>query len=50
MATIDIHFLSAQERLALIGELWDSLEGEIVPLTRRRRLNLAGGLRRRRPT
>ena len=33
MARFDISDLSPQERLDLIGELWDSLDPEKVPLT-----------------
>jgi len=33
MATLDISRLSPQERLDLIGELWDSLTAEEVQLT-----------------
>jgi putative addiction module component (TIGR02574 family) len=33
MTTIDISSLSPKERLDLIGELWDSLEADDVPLT-----------------
>ena len=33
MARIDITHLSPQERLDLIGELWDSLDVDTVPLT-----------------
>ncbi|MDE1146782.1 MAG: addiction module protein [Azospirillaceae bacterium] len=33
MTTLDITRLSAQERLDLIGRLWDSLEAEDVRLT-----------------
>jgi putative addiction module component (TIGR02574 family) len=33
MTMIDITRLSPQERLDLIGQLWDSLEAEDVPLT-----------------
>jgi putative addiction module component (TIGR02574 family) len=33
MPTLDISRLSPKERLALIGELWDSLTPEEVPLT-----------------
>ena len=33
MARFDISHLSPQERLDLIGELWDSLDPEKVPLT-----------------
>ena len=33
MTTLDIAGLTPKERLALIGELWDSLAPEDVPLT-----------------
>jgi putative addiction module component (TIGR02574 family) len=33
MTAIDITRLSPQERLDLIGRLWDSLDAEDVPLT-----------------
>jgi putative addiction module component (TIGR02574 family) len=33
MTMIDIDHLSPQERLELIGRLWDSLDDEDVPLT-----------------
>ena len=33
MTMIDIDHLSPQERLDLIGRLWDSLDDEDVPLT-----------------
>ncbi len=33
MPTIDYSHLSTQERLDLIGEIWDSLEADAVPLT-----------------
>ena len=33
MATLDFSHLSPQQRLALIGELWESLEHDAVPLT-----------------
>jgi putative addiction module component (TIGR02574 family) len=33
MTTIDFSHLSPEERLDLIGEIWDSLEAEHVPLT-----------------
>jgi putative addiction module component (TIGR02574 family) len=33
MASQDFSHLSPQERLALIGQLWDSLSDEDVPLT-----------------
>ncbi len=33
MPTIDYSHLSAVERLDLIGEIWDSIETEHVPLT-----------------
>lgn len=33
MPTIDFSHLSPEERLDLIGEIWDSLEAEHVPLT-----------------
>lgn len=32
MPTIDYSHLSTRERLDLIGEIWDSIEGEDVPL------------------
>lgn len=33
MTTIDFSHLSAEERLGLIDELWDSLDAEQMPLT-----------------
>lgn len=33
MATLDIRRLTPKERLDLIGELWDSLSDQDVPLT-----------------
>ncbi len=33
MPTIDYSHLSAEERLDLIGEIWDSIEADHVPLT-----------------
>ena len=33
MPTIDYSHLSPQERLDLIGEIWDSIEADHVPLT-----------------
>ena len=33
MSTIDIAKLSAEERLALLEQLWDSLSPEAVPMT-----------------
>jgi putative addiction module component (TIGR02574 family) len=33
MTAIDISRLSAQERLDLIGELWDSLDDAEIPVT-----------------
>lgn len=33
MRTIDIDSLTPAEKLALIGELWDSLDADHVPLT-----------------
>jgi putative addiction module component (TIGR02574 family) len=33
MTTLDIHTLTVQQRLDLIGEIWDSLEAEAVPLS-----------------
>ena len=33
MASLAFHHLSPEERLALIGELWDSLDAEDIPLT-----------------
>jgi putative addiction module component (TIGR02574 family) len=33
MSTIDIAKLSAQERLELLEQLWDSLSPEAVPMT-----------------
>jgi putative addiction module component (TIGR02574 family) len=33
MRTIDIDSLTPAEKLELIGELWDSLEADDVPLT-----------------
>ena len=34
MSSLVIEELTPAERLALIGELWDSLESEQVPMTR----------------
>jgi putative addiction module component (TIGR02574 family) len=34
MPTIDFSHLSPQERLDLIGEIWDSIEAGQVPLSR----------------
>jgi putative addiction module component (TIGR02574 family) len=34
MTTIDIKRLSPQERLDLIGRLWDSLDADDLPLTK----------------
>lgn len=33
MPSVEFRHLSTQERLDLIGEIWDSLEAEAVPLT-----------------
>lgn len=33
MTTIDFSHLTPQQRLALIGELWGSLDADTVPLT-----------------
>ena len=33
MPAIDYSHLSATERLDLIGEIWDSIEAEAIPLT-----------------
>ncbi|MDO1581427.1 addiction module protein [Rhizobium oryzicola] len=33
MATVDISRMSPRERLDLIGQLWDSLDPQDVPLT-----------------
>ena len=33
MPSVDFHHLSPQERIDLIGEIWDSIEAEAVPLT-----------------
>ena len=33
VGTVDFSHLSPQERLDLIGEIWDSLEAQHVPLT-----------------
>jgi putative addiction module component (TIGR02574 family) len=33
MPTLDYSRLSARERIDLIGEIWDSIEAEAVPLT-----------------
>ena len=33
MPTFDYSHLSPRERLDLIGEIWDSIEAEAVPLT-----------------
>lgn len=40
MATIDIAGLSPQERLDLIGQLWDSLDADRAPLTAAQRAEL----------
>jgi len=37
---IDIHHLTVEERLALLGEIWDSLRPEDLPLTRDQRAEL----------
>ena len=39
-SSIDIQRLSAEERLALLAELWDSLRPEEVPLTQAQRTEL----------
>jgi putative addiction module component (TIGR02574 family) len=39
-ANIDIRSLTPQERLALLEEIWDSLEHEDVPLTDAQRREL----------
>ena len=33
MPSVDFRHLSPQERIDLIGEIWDSIEAEAVPLT-----------------
>jgi putative addiction module component (TIGR02574 family) len=33
MPTLDYSRLSRQERIDLIGEIWDSIEAEVIPLT-----------------
>ena len=33
MPTLDYSHLSARERIDLIGEIWDSIDAEAVPLT-----------------
>ena len=33
MPTLDYSHLSARERIDLIGEIWDSIDAEVVPLT-----------------
>jgi len=33
MPTVDFRHLSTQERLDLIGEIWDSIDADSVPLT-----------------
>jgi putative addiction module component (TIGR02574 family) len=33
MPSIDFRHLSARERIDLIGEIWDSIEADAVPLT-----------------
>lgn len=33
MPTLDYRHLSARERIDLIGEIWDSIDAEAVPLT-----------------
>jgi putative addiction module component (TIGR02574 family) len=40
MASIDISGLSPEERLALISELWDSLDAKDVPLTEAQKAEL----------
>ncbi len=39
-SSIDIRGLSAEERLALLGDLWDSLAPEEIPLTEAQRTEL----------
>ena len=39
-SSIDIKRLTAEERLALLGELWDSLRPEEIPLTEAQRTEL----------
>lgn len=33
MPTLDYSHLSASERIDLIGEIWDSIDAEAIPLT-----------------
>ncbi len=40
MPNIDFSHLSAQERLDLIGELWESLDPEAVPVTSAQRAEI----------
>ena len=37
---VDIKDLTAEERLALLGDIWDSLDPEDVPVTEAQRLEL----------
>jgi putative addiction module component (TIGR02574 family) len=39
-SSIDIRGLTAEERLALLGDLWDSLAPEDIPLTEAQRTEL----------
>jgi putative addiction module component (TIGR02574 family) len=39
-SSIDIRGLTAEERLALLGELWDSLAPEDIPLNEAQRTEL----------
>ena len=39
-SSIDIKGLTAEERLALLGDLWDSLAPEEIPLTEAQRTEL----------
>jgi putative addiction module component (TIGR02574 family) len=41
MAVIDFSHLSAEERLDLIGELWDSLSPAAVPVTAAQQAEIA---------
>ena len=40
MPTIAFEHLTAEQRLALIGEIWNSLESDAVPLTAGRQAEL----------
>jgi putative addiction module component (TIGR02574 family) len=41
MPTLDYSHLSARERLDLIGEIWESIDAEAVPLTAAQEAELA---------